>query len=88
MRCGQSYLLGPIALIGYLVVAGCADTNHPSQREDAERRQEQALNDPFSYGPNADNWKSQGDMPSVSGGGTSELDKAALKRDIDRILNP
>lgn len=88
MRCGQFNLLGPIALLGCLVVMGCADMNHPSQREDAERRQERALNDPFSYGPNADNWKNSSDMPSVSGGGTSELDKAALKRDIDRILNP
>jgi hypothetical protein len=81
-------LLRPIALIGCLVVAGCADTSRPSQREQMEQRQEQALNDPFGYGPDAENWKNRNDMPSVTGGGTRDLDKAALKRDIDRILNP
>lgn len=87
MRCGQTKLLGPIALIGCLVAVGCADTNS-SGRESAAQRQERALNDPFSYGPDTENWKDTSEMPSVSGGGTSELDKAALKRDIDRILNP
>jgi N-acetylneuraminic acid mutarotase len=73
-----------------LLVAGCADTKHLSQREQMQQRQEQALNDPFSYGPSADSWdkRDRDQMPTVSGGGTRELDKAALKRDIDHILNP
>jgi hypothetical protein len=71
-----------------LLVAGCADTKHLSQREQMEQRQEEALNDPFSYGPDAQSWNKRDGMPSVSGGGTRELDKAALKRDIDHILNP
>lgn len=43
------------------------------------QRQDDALKDPFSYGQ-------QHDVPTVSGGGTKELDKKALDRDLNRVF--
>ena len=48
-------------------------------------RQEQALRDPFEYGP-------EDEHPSVSGddsaSGPGRLDRKGLKRDWDRFWNP
>ena len=64
-------------LCGLLVA--CADTNKPTSRPASiQDRQQQALQDPYEYGPDKN-------MPTVSGGGTKELDKKALKRDWDNF---
>jgi hypothetical protein len=45
-------------------------------------RQEAALQDPFGYSPNMDK------REDISGGKIGELDRGAMKRDIDHVLNP
>ncbi len=61
------------------VQSACADTKKPTSRPASiQERQQQALQDPYEYGP--DN-----NMPTVSGGGTKDLDKNALKRDWDNF---
>ncbi|HWP39986.1 MAG TPA: hypothetical protein VNL70_03595 [Tepidisphaeraceae bacterium] len=56
------------------------------------QRQDAALRDPFSYGPSINGKTAEGgsnsDWPTVTGGKTGELDKKALKRDLDRVFNP
>lgn len=90
MRSRELSSIAPIRTVRYLVVlcvfcglaAACADTKKPTTRPAGIReRQDQALRDPFEYGP-AD------DMPSVSGGGTADLDKKGIKRDWDNFWNP
>jgi hypothetical protein len=63
----------PILLLCF--AAGCMDEERPSARE----RQDEALRDPFKYGPQ---------MPDVSGGSTSEFDRDAFRGDVDRVINP
>jgi len=46
------------------------------------QRQDAAVRDPFGYKLTDD------DFPSVSGGGTNQLDRNALKRDVDSFWNP
>lgn len=71
------YLAAMFTLCGLTVA--CADTKKPTSRPASiQERQQQALQDPYEYGPDKD-------MPTVSGGGTSELDKKALKRDWDNF---
>ena len=61
------------------VVSGCAGDAPP--KETAQERQDRALRDPFGYKPD---WSGTG----VSGGGTADLDKEGLRRDLDHVLNP
>jgi hypothetical protein len=79
------------------VVCGCADTKKPptatDRRPSASERQDQALLDPFGYGPqdepsSAAPAPASSDMPTVSGGKTGEFDRKAFQRDLDRVLNP
>ncbi len=65
-----------------LPLAGCGSSDRqPTTRPaSAYQRQEEALKDPFGYSPM--------DKPNISGGGLSEYDKKAMKRDIDHVLNP
>lgn len=72
-----------------LVSSGCeSEETGPSARE----RQDAALKDPFSYNPDAElmNGPKHEDVDptDISGGGTGNLDKKALKRDWDTIWNP
>ena len=64
---------------------GCADTKKPASRPVSMReRQDEAIRDPFGYGPK----DKPTDMPNVTGGGTGDFDKKGFKRDVDRVLNP
>jgi hypothetical protein len=65
-----------------LALAGCSDDAPTTQPSDIHSRQEAALKDPFGYSVDI------GKQDSVSGGGTSDLDKDGLKRDIDHVFNP
>ena len=60
-----------------MLLAGCEHANQSSTID----RQEKTLKDPFGYSPDMKN----SDM-TVSGHG--ELDKQALKRDVDHVINP
>ena len=68
-----------VAAFALLVgAAGCAET---ARKETAQERQDRALRDPFGYKPD---WDGTG----VSGGGTADLDKDGLRKDLDHVLNP
>ena len=57
---------------------GCANS---TPKPTAQERQDRALKDPFGYKPD---WNNTG----VSGGGTADLDKDALGKDLKNVLDP
>ena len=59
---------------------GCADSAKTRQPT-AQERQDRALKDPFGYKPD---WSNTG----VTGGGTADLDKDALGKDLKNVLDP
>ena len=67
------------AACGFAVFpAGCSDGgNKPT----AQERQDRALRDPFGYKPD---WSDT----SISGGGTTDLDKEGLRKDLKNVLDP
>ena len=64
-----------------IVIAGCVSDKQPTTRSSMRDRQSEALHDPFGYSP---------DMGSadISGGKIDQLDRKAMKKDIDHVLNP
>ena len=59
-----------------LLLPACSSQSGPTARE----RQEEALRDPMNY---------KVDKPNkISGGGTADLDKDALKKDFNSVFNP
>ena len=59
-----------------LLLSACSSQPGPSARE----RQDQAMRDPMNY---------KVDKPNkISGGGTADLDKDALKKDFNSVFNP
>ena len=64
------------------MAVGCASDKHATTRpsKTAYDRQEAALKDPFDYSPNMDE--------DISGGNVGNLDRKALRKDIDDVLNP
>jgi hypothetical protein len=77
MKCKVTILSMQLLVLTGALAGGCASSNEPSMRE----RQDAAMRDPFSYG-------SDSKPRSVSGGSTSEFDRDAFKRDMNRVLNP
>lgn len=77
-----------VLLCGFLFLTGCESDEGPSARE----RQDAALKDPFNYNPDGDLMQQPGreevDPTDISGGGTGELNRKALKRDWDSVFNP
>ena len=71
--CGFALLAGSCASEGK---SGKRPTTRPSA---AQAKHDRALRDPFGYKPD---WNGTG----VSGGGTGELDKEGLRRDIDHVF--
>jgi hypothetical protein len=68
------------------MLVGCADRNGPTSRPaTAGDRQDEALRDPFGYGPK-DNKVGQ-DTPDVTGG-PGGFNRKAFDRDVDRVFNP
>ena len=61
-----------------LLLAGCAS----SERSSVRSRQDDALRDPMNYKPDT----AQHD--NISGGGTADLNKEALKKDFNSVFNP
>jgi hypothetical protein len=66
------------------VIVGCASDKQPTTRPSTAReRQEAALRDPMGYSPNMDSPDTD-----ISGGKLHELDRKAMRKDIDHVLNP
>lgn len=67
-----------------LCFSGCSNNaaQKPATRPmTADEKQEAALRDPFSYSP-------YDEKHDISGGEIGDLDKDALKRDLDHVFNP
>jgi hypothetical protein len=60
-----------------LLASGCA--TKAERKPTAQERHDRALKDPFGYKPDWSN-------TNVSGGGTAELDKDGLRKDLDNVL--
>ena len=72
-----------LRLLFVLLLVGCGSNKHPSTRPSGTYdRQEAALRDPFGYSPNKDN------PDDISGGKIGELNRDAMRKDIDHVLNP
>jgi hypothetical protein len=70
-----------------LLVAGCQVTHE--DESSTRKQQDSALNDPFKYGPDAQkmqNPEEDVDPTDITGGGTSNLNKKLLKRDLDKVF--
>src|SRR4051812_19342343 len=65
-------------------LSGCTSENgkHATTRPSGvAERQDEALRDPFGYSPNMD-------QRDVSGGGITNYDGPAMKKDVDHVINP
>lgn len=74
-----------MATVLLCVLSGaCADkSKEPTTKPlTMQQRQQKALQDPFGYK------FTEEDFPSVTGGGTADLDKKSIKRDMDSFWNP
>ena len=73
------WLLAP----GSLLLSACTQPSQAptTQPTDIYDRSEAAIKDPFGYSP--DIGKSD-----ISGGGIGELDREALRKDIEHVLDP
>jgi hypothetical protein len=64
--------------VAALVIAGCASSESPTFSDDPTTR---AMADPMAYSPNMDN-------PDITGGGLTNFDSKAFKKDVDDVFNP
>jgi hypothetical protein len=79
--------LGPIAALMCILCVSCVDKSNSTTRPlTARERQDQALRDPFGYGPQPTNRST--DMPTVTGGKMGEFNRKEFDRDVDRVFNP
>ena len=66
------------------LLSGCSTDKHPTTRPAGVKdRQEAALKDPMGYSPDMNSREND-----ISGGKVNELDRGALRKDIDHVLNP
>jgi hypothetical protein len=64
-----------------VIMASCTSDKHATTRPSGNADSgSAALKDPFGYSPNMDT--------DISGGGISEYDRKAMRKDIDNVLNP
>jgi hypothetical protein len=72
-----------LCLLPAYCLLGCSSNNPPSTQPSSVReRQDAVLKDPFGYSPGA------GRSEDVSGGEINELDRKAIRKDLDHVLNP
>ena len=69
------YSLLAWSVLAVAFAGGCAE---PQKRPDPV---DEALKDPAHYTPSVGN-------QDISGGGTLDLDRNALRKDVDNVLNP
>lgn len=67
-------------ICGSFVLIGCSDNHATTQPMTMEQKQEALLRDPFSY-------KNDQNV-DISGGKINELDRNALKKDLNHVFNP
>jgi hypothetical protein len=68
--------------VSFVILAGCS-SHHPTTRPmTADERQNAALRDPMGYKVNMD------ETDNISGGGISNYDRKAMRKDINDVLNP
>ena len=78
------FCLSVLICVHLWFLPGCSTDKQPTTRPmTARERQEAALQDPFGYSPYEDSAEYD-----ISGGKLNELDRKALKKDIDHVLNP
>jgi hypothetical protein len=71
-----------LTAIACLLGVGCAETNKPTTQPSSVReRQDAAMQDPFGYGGSTE-------KIDITGGGVSDFDRKAFKRDVDSVMNP
>ena len=71
-----------------LLLSGCKTTE--TTTSDTRKQQDDAMRDPFAYGPDAKTMQKDAkpddvDPTDITGGGTTNLNKKALKRDWDAV---
>ncbi len=64
-----------------LLILGCTDTAPTTRPDGTYERSQQALRDPFGYSPDIE-------KTDISGGGISEYDKDAMRKDMQNVLDP
>jgi hypothetical protein len=72
-----------VAILGVTLIVGCSTTRHPTTRPSARDPHDAALRDPMGYSPDM-----SPAATDISGGKVNELDRGALRKDIDHVLNP
>ena len=77
MLTGRMVILTIVFAAGLAWMAGCTET----PTSDAGDPTTRALSDPMGYTPNHDN-------EDITGGGFTDFDSDAFKKDMDRVLNP
>ena len=80
----QLILLSVCICVHLWLMPGCTSEKHPTtQPSSVKDRQEAALKDPMGYSPNLSSPDTD-----ISGGKLNELDRGAMRKDIDHVLNP
>jgi hypothetical protein len=64
------------------LIVGCSSSHPTTRPSSAYDRQQAAMHDPFGYNPNVDK------NSDISGGDIKTLDRKAMRKDIDDVLNP
>ena len=66
------------------LLSACSSDKQPTTRPASVReRQDAALADPFGYSPDMNSSDTD-----ISGGKVNELNRGALRKDLDHVLNP
>lgn len=77
----MKHLLTALFLVLLAGVLGC-ESDDAEPKGNLRTRQDRALNDPWNYSPH------EVDRTDISGGGMSEFNKKAFKKDMDSVFNP
>jgi hypothetical protein len=80
----QKFFLSTCICVHLWLNCGCKIDKQPTTRPSSmDERQNAALKDPMGYSPNLNSPDSD-----ISGGKLNELDRGAMRKDIDHVLNP
>lgn len=72
-----------VFLLPLILLAGCGlDQDENKSVENVRHRQDSALSDPYNYSP------FRGQATDVSGGGITDFNSKAFKRDANSVFNP
>lgn len=68
-------------LISIGCITGCSQDGPTTKPATEYEQQEKAMKDPFNYSPDISG-------TDISGGGIGNFDRAAMRKDLDDVLNP